>query len=39
MQLRGPHLLATNGAVHDAMLAKFGEIFHGEYQYPIPVIR
>jgi myo-inositol-1(or 4)-monophosphatase len=39
MELRGPHLLATNQAVHDAMLAKFGEIFHGEYQYPIPVIR
>src|SRR5580658_9697030 len=39
MELSGPHLLATNQAVHDAMLAKFGEIFHGEYQYPIPVIR
>ncbi len=39
MALRGPHLLATNGAVHEAMLGIFAEIFRGEYQYPIPVIR
>jgi myo-inositol-1(or 4)-monophosphatase len=37
--LRGPHLLATNAAVHEAMTGIFGEIFRGEYRHPIPVIR
>jgi myo-inositol-1(or 4)-monophosphatase len=37
--LRGPHLLATNGAVHESVTGIFGEIFRGEYRYPIPVIR
>ena len=36
--LRGPHLLADNGAVHDAMLEIFGEVFRREYRYPMPVI-
>jgi myo-inositol-1(or 4)-monophosphatase len=36
--LRGPHLLADNGAVHDAMLEIFGEVFRCEYRHPMPVI-
>ena len=37
-RLRGPHLLADNGAVHGAMLEIFGEVFRREYRYPMPVI-
>jgi hypothetical protein len=31
-------LLADNGALHVEMLQLFGEIFRGEYRYPIPEI-
>jgi myo-inositol-1(or 4)-monophosphatase len=37
-RLRGPHLLADNGSVHEAMLEIFGEVFRREYRYAIPVI-
>ena len=37
--LRGPHLLADNGLVHQQILDLFGEIFRGEYRYPIPEIK
>jgi len=37
-RLRGPHLLADNGAVHEAMLEVFGEVFRREYRYAMPVI-
>ena len=37
--LRGPHLLADNGLVHEQIISLFGEIFHGVYRYPIPVIK
>jgi myo-inositol-1(or 4)-monophosphatase len=37
-RIRGPHLLADNGAVHDAMLEIFAEVFRREYRYPMPVI-
>ncbi len=36
--VRGPHLLADNGAVHQAMLEVFGEVFQREYRYPMPAI-
>ena len=36
--LRGPHLLADNGAVHEAMLEIFGEVFRREYRYALPII-
>jgi myo-inositol-1(or 4)-monophosphatase len=36
--LRGPHLLADNGEVHEAMLEVFGEVFRREYRYPMPAI-
>jgi myo-inositol-1(or 4)-monophosphatase len=39
MKLRGPHLLADNGTVHDAMLAVFADVFRGKYRYPIPEIK
>ena len=32
-RLRGPHLLADNGTVHQAMLEIFGEVFRREYRY------
>jgi len=38
VSLRGPHLLADNGAIHDEMLGLFAEIFRGEYRWPIPEI-
>ena len=36
--LRGKHLLADNGAIHDAMLGLFGEVFRGEYRQPMTQI-
>ena len=37
-RLRGPHLLADNGKVHEAMLEIFAEVFRREYRYPMPII-
>ena len=36
--LTGPHLLTDNGAVHQQILDLFGEIFRGQFRFPIPVI-
>jgi myo-inositol-1(or 4)-monophosphatase len=36
--LRGPHLLVDNGAIHGEVVELFGEIFQGRYRYPMPVI-
>jgi myo-inositol-1(or 4)-monophosphatase len=36
LDLRGPHILADNGAVHQTVLDLFAEIFAGQYRYPIP---
>ena len=36
--LRGPHLLTDNGLIHEEMLAVFGEIFRGEYRYPMSTL-
>jgi myo-inositol-1(or 4)-monophosphatase len=36
--LSGPHLLTDNGAVHQRILDLFGEIFRGQFRFPIPVI-
>ena len=38
-RLRGPHLLADNGTVHDEMLEVFAEVYRREYRYPMPVIK
>jgi myo-inositol-1(or 4)-monophosphatase len=38
VNVRGPHLLADNGLVHDSIVELFGEIFRGQFRYPIPVI-
>jgi myo-inositol-1(or 4)-monophosphatase len=38
MALHGPQLLADNGALHDAMLGIFGEVFRAQYRHPMPVI-
>jgi myo-inositol-1(or 4)-monophosphatase len=37
--VQGPHLLVDNGVLHEEILQLFGEIFRGEYRYPIPEIR
>jgi myo-inositol-1(or 4)-monophosphatase len=34
--LRGPHILADNGLVHDQVLALFAEVFAGSYRTPLP---
>jgi myo-inositol-1(or 4)-monophosphatase len=39
VKLRGPHLLADNGAIHEGMLGVFADVFRGKYLYPIPVIK
>ena len=39
VNLRGPHLLADNGLVHQQIVDLFGEVFRGQYRNPIPVIR
>jgi myo-inositol-1(or 4)-monophosphatase len=38
VNLRGQHLLADNGLVHDEMLTVFSEVFRGEYRHPMPAI-
>jgi len=32
------HILADNGALHDEILASFGEIFQGTLKVPLPEI-
>ncbi len=39
LDLRGPHILADNGALHGPILEMFGEIFAGRYRFPIPVMK
>jgi hypothetical protein len=36
--LKGPHMLADNGLLHEPMLGVFGEIFAGRYKYEMPEI-
>jgi myo-inositol-1(or 4)-monophosphatase len=36
--LRGPHLLADNTAVHTEIVALFAEIFAGKFRFPLPEI-
>lgn len=38
MDLRGPHVLADNGLLHQPMLDLFGEIFAGKFRVPLPAI-
>jgi myo-inositol-1(or 4)-monophosphatase len=39
VDLRGPHLLADNGAIHEEILGVFGEVFRGEFRHPMPAIK
>ena len=39
LRLRGPHVLADNGAVHAEIVELFAEIFRGEYRHQMPEIR
>lgn len=34
--LFGPHLVTTNGTVHDQALELFSEVFRGQYRVPLP---
>ncbi len=36
LDLRGPHVLADNGLVHEETLALFGEVFEGRYRHALP---
>jgi len=36
LDLRGPHILADNGALHAEMVAMFGEIFAGKFRFALP---
>ncbi len=36
LSMRGSHVTASNGLLHDELIALFDEIFRGEYRYPIP---
>ena len=38
-QLRGKHILADNGLIHEEMLQIFGEVFAGKFRYPLPQIQ
>src|SRR5579885_3231061 len=39
MNLRGAHVLADNGLVHDQIVTLFAEIFQGKFRFPLPEIR
>lgn len=39
VNVRGPHLLADNAAIHAGMVDLFAEIFAGRYRFPMPEIR
>jgi myo-inositol-1(or 4)-monophosphatase len=36
LDLRGPHVLADNGLVHDETVALFADIFAGKYRHALP---
>jgi myo-inositol-1(or 4)-monophosphatase len=36
LDLRGPHVLADNGALHQATIDLFAEIFAGKFRVPLP---
>jgi myo-inositol-1(or 4)-monophosphatase len=38
LNLRGPHILADNGLIHQEILSLFGEIFQGRYRFTLPEI-
>jgi hypothetical protein len=39
VSLRGPHVLADNGTIHDAMLVVFAGVFRGNYRFRVPEIQ
>jgi hypothetical protein len=36
LDLRGTHILADNGLVHDETVALFADIFAGRYRHSLP---
>ena len=37
--MRGPHLLADNGRIHDQIVTAFGDIFAGNARFPLPEVQ
>jgi hypothetical protein len=37
-RLGKPHILATNGTIHDQISALFVEVFNGHYRVPLPQV-
>jgi len=36
--LRGPHVVADNGRIHQELLALFADVFAGRYRVPLPTL-
>jgi myo-inositol-1(or 4)-monophosphatase len=39
VKLRGPHVVANNGTIHESMLAVFADVFRGNVRFPIPEVQ
>ena len=39
LSLRGPHLLADNGALHEPIVTLFADVFAGKYPFLLPEMR
>jgi myo-inositol-1(or 4)-monophosphatase len=39
VSLRGAHVLADNGGVHEQILERFAEVFAGKFRVPLPQIQ
>jgi len=37
--LTGPHVVGTNGLIHDELIGLFSEVFDGKYRYPLTLIQ
>lgn len=38
VNLRGPHVMADNGAIHEELVGVFGRIFEGNIRFPLPEV-
>ena len=38
-RMQSPHLLVDNGSIHEETVALFGEVFRGQYRFPMPLIQ
>jgi myo-inositol-1(or 4)-monophosphatase len=39
VSLRGPHIATSNGPIHDELIALFGEVYRGQFRFPLPQIQ